>query len=159
MKQEIIGENKFVNYIIYLLFVTHVLQFEYDDIRRSTGRGGSMTTTLYAELGRRLKSAREACDLTQSKVATHLGMARELISYYENGTRPIDLLTLNKLSNLYGYPVEYFLSHRMQDDDEVALAFRSTGLSESDLNVLAKANEFLHNLDWLNKILTGRSES
>lgn len=117
-----------------------------------------MTTTLYTELGIRLKSAREASGLTQIKVATHLGIARELISYYENGTRPIDLLTLSKLSNLYGYPVEYFLSNQVQGDSEVALAFRSNGLRESDLSVLAKANEFLHNLNWLDKVLNERAE-
>lgn len=142
-----------------LLFVTHVLQFEYIEIRCKLKGVSSMSTTLYTELGTKLKSAREACGLTQFKAATHLGIARVLISYYENGTRPIDLLTLNKLSNLYGYPVEYFLSNEVHGDSGVALAFRSNGLSDSDLDFLAKANEFLHNLDWLNKVLNGRSES
>ncbi|CAM4322170.1 helix-turn-helix transcriptional regulator [Paenibacillus alkaliterrae] len=118
-----------------------------------------MSTTLYKDLGAKLRTARESCDLTQSKAAQYLGIARELISYYENGTRQIDLLTLNKLSNLYGFPVEHFLSNESQDDSTVALAFRSNGLSETDLDVLARANEFLHNLNWLNKVLNGRSES
>lgn len=117
-----------------------------------------MSSALYTELGVKLKTAREACELTQAKVAQYLGIARELISYYENGTRQIDLLTLNKLSNLYGYPVEHLLSNETQDEDVVALAFRSNGLSETDLDVLAKANGFLHNLNWLNKVLNGRSE-
>lgn len=142
-----------------LLFVTHMLQSEYDDIRKTPKGMNTMSATLYAEVGVKLKSAREACDLTQSKVANYLGIARELISYYENGTRPIDLLTLNKLSNLYGYPVEFFLSNEVQDDTGVALAFRSNGLSEGDLDFLAKANQFLHNLDWLNKVLNERSGS
>jgi transcriptional regulator with XRE-family HTH domain len=118
-----------------------------------------MSTTLYTELGTKLKAAREVCDLTQSKVGQYLGIAREVISYYENGTRQIDLLTLNKLSNLYGYPIEHFLSNETQDTSTAALAFRSNGLRETDLDVLAKANEFLHNLNWLNKVLDGRPQS
>ncbi|UYZ22025.1 helix-turn-helix domain-containing protein [Mesobacillus jeotgali] len=115
-------------------------------------------STLYANLGLRLKLARESCDLTQSKVASYLGVKREQISYYETGSREIDLVTLNKLSDLYGYETGYFLSNSEVDasSNSVELAFRASGLDDKDLEILARSHTFLKNLNWIENILSKR---
>ena len=115
-----------------------------------------MTLTLYQELGAKLKIARESCDLTQTKTAVYLGINRVLVSYYENGTREIDILTLTKLSNLYGYSIEHFLSNEVEDEVATTLAFRATGLVDTDMEVLARSNNFLQNLNWLYNLLDER---
>jgi len=116
---------------------------------------------MYKELGRKLKRARENCGLTQSQVAAYLGVKREQISYYENGTREIDLVTLSKLADLYGYEVEYFLAGDSAADDQqhVSLAFRAAGLTEKDLEVVARAKRFAMNLAWLDRLLEERTGS
>jgi len=113
---------------------------------------------LYKEIGRKLKKAREKNGLTQSQVGKYLGVAREQISYYETGSREIDLLSLSKLADLYGYPYEYFLSDTSEEPDSVAIAFRATGLSEKDLDVLARCQRFLSNLKWLDEVLEGETK-
>ncbi|WP_028987173.1 helix-turn-helix domain-containing protein [Thermicanus aegyptius] len=115
---------------------------------------------LFREIGRKLKKAREENGLTQLQVGKYLGVAREQISYFETGSREIDLLSLSKLADLYGYPSEYFLSasETAEEHDSVAMAFRATGLSEKDLDLLARCQRFLFNLKWLDELLEGETK-
>jgi len=66
-----------------------------------------MANLTYELIGKRLKAARKTMGLKQEQVANFLGVPREYISYYENGTRPIDTISLNKLADLYGYSLSY----------------------------------------------------
>jgi Zn-dependent peptidase ImmA (M78 family)/DNA-binding XRE family transcriptional regulator len=53
------------------------------------------------ELARRLRENREGLSLTQERVSQALGVPRELISYWENGSRTPSLKQLEGLSVLY----------------------------------------------------------
>ncbi|AVX31764.1 helix-turn-helix domain-containing protein [Carboxydocella sp. JDF658] len=113
-----------------------------------------MSDLTYELIGQRLKTARELSGLTQSQVANYLGIRRENISYYENGTRPIDTITLSKLADLYGYSLSYFLkSEKEEDISSLSVAFRTEELSNEDLKVLAWAKRFARNLSSIKQLL------
>ncbi|MEQ6391317.1 helix-turn-helix domain-containing protein [Bacillaceae bacterium S4-13-58] len=108
----------------------------------------------YEKIGQKLKEARKAAGFTQDQVANYLGIKRENLSYYETGTRQIDTLTLNKLAELYGYSLMYFLKpDSVVEEAGVATAFRASGLSNEDLKVVTWARKFAQNLDSLSELL------
>jgi len=108
----------------------------------------------YEKIGQRLKEARKASGFTQEQVAKYLDLKRENVSYYETGTRQIDTITLNRLAELYGYSLMYFLSHdSVVEEGNVATAFRANGLSDEDLKVVTWVRKFAQNLDGLSELL------
>ena len=64
----------------------------------------------YAELGRRIRLAREAASLSQDDVAKHLELSRSAISLIEGGKRKVDSLELQRFSNLVGKSIEEFFT-------------------------------------------------
>ena len=114
-----------------------------------------MTELTYTQIGKKLKKARELSGLTQAQVASFLDTQRENISYYENGKRHIDTVTLKQLSDLYGYTLSYFLE---KDDlgynPVVSSTFRTSDhLSAEDLSIISWAKKFAMNLDSLKRLL------
>ncbi|HWP38968.1 MAG TPA: helix-turn-helix transcriptional regulator [Gemmatimonadales bacterium] len=69
-----------------------------------------MTTVDQRELGRRLKTTRKACHLTQEEVSRHLGVSRSTIAQMELGNRAVTSLELDKLAYLYGRDIRTFLA-------------------------------------------------
>lgn len=63
----------------------------------------------YAELGRRIRQAREEAVLPQEVVAQHLGLSRSAVSLIESGKRKIDSLELRAFSQLVGRSPSFFL--------------------------------------------------
>lgn len=59
---------------------------------------------------RRLKEARLAAGLTQAQVAAALGKPQSFVSKCESGERRVDPIELADFAQLYGRPVEFFLS-------------------------------------------------
>ena len=57
----------------------------------------------------RIKELREDHDLKQRDVATHLNVAQNSYSNYENGNREIPLVLLIQLSRFYNVNLEYLL--------------------------------------------------
>lgn len=57
----------------------------------------------------RIRDLREDADLTQTKVATYLGMSQTGYSKYETGENDIPTQVLIKLSKLYHVSVDYLL--------------------------------------------------
>ncbi|EQD30852.1 transcriptional regulator, XRE family, partial [mine drainage metagenome] len=53
------------------------------------------------ELGRRLKTAREAIGLTQDDVAARLDVSRSAIAQMELGNRAVSSLELDRLAHIY----------------------------------------------------------
>lgn len=66
----------------------------------------------YAELGRRIRLARETASLSQDDVAKHLGLPRSAISLIEGGKRKVDSLELQKFSRLVGKNILFFLDEQ-----------------------------------------------
>lgn len=118
-----------------------------------------MAGVTYKLIGKRLKSARLECGLTQKQVSEYLGNQRNYISYVENGARPVDMITLLKLADLYGYSLDFFVEkdpvkEEPELDQKIHVAFRNNeSLSVDDLKTMAWLKRFAFNLDLLNKIL------
>lgn len=74
------------------------------------------------ELGRRLKSAREAVRMTQEAVANHLKVSRPTVSQIEAGDRAVSSLELDQLAYLYGRDIREFLSSEFEEKKDVLAA-------------------------------------
>ncbi len=77
------------------------------------------------ELGRRIRSARQAAGLTQSAVAAALGTSRPAVSQMESGSRGVSSLELRQLAGLCGRNMEDFFSDRFSADGVATALFRS----------------------------------
>jgi Zn-dependent peptidase ImmA (M78 family)/transcriptional regulator with XRE-family HTH domain len=78
-----------------------------------------------AELGRRLKQAREACGLSQEDSALAMGMVRATIAQIELGKRSVSGLELSRFAYLYARDVREFLAPGFSTEGLVAALFRS----------------------------------
>jgi transcriptional regulator with XRE-family HTH domain len=110
--------------------------------------------SVYKAIGEKLKEVREKNGFTQSEVERATGIKRELLSYYENGRREIDIAALEKLASFYGYSIEYFIKNA--EEPEVTIAFRTNGLTAEDIEVIGWAKNFVNNLYQMEKLLEKR---
>jgi len=79
----------------------------------------------HAELGQRIRQAREACGMTQEEVAERLGVSRATVAQMELGNRPVSSLELDKLAYLFARDIRDFLANEFAEDDVVRALFRS----------------------------------
>lgn len=63
----------------------------------------------------RIKEARLAAGLTQTKLAEILGIAGNTLCQYETGTRAPSLETLKKLADYFNVTVDYLIGHDKQN--------------------------------------------
>lgn len=78
-----------------------------------------------AELGRRLKQARESCGLTQEDTAREMGVARATVAHIELGNRSVSGLELARLSYLYTRDIREFLAPNFTADSLTSVLLRS----------------------------------
>ncbi|MBB4767674.1 XRE family transcriptional regulator [Xanthomonas sp. LMG 8993] len=101
------------------------------------------------QLGDRLKQSREYLGLSQDEVALVLNMPRQLIDLMESGGRNIEDAELSRFAKLYRVGVEYLLLGReVESKAPTQFAFLARavkGLSDSDLQEVARFAEFLKN--------------
>jgi transcriptional regulator with XRE-family HTH domain len=76
-----------------------------------------------AELGRRLRAAREQLDLTQEQVAVELGLSRGALAQLELGMRAPNSLQLARLAEIYQHELGDFLA---EDFDAATLRSLTT---------------------------------
>lgn len=97
----------------------------------------------WAELGRRLRGAREYLNLSQQFVADRTGIPRSAVSDIERGVRKVDSLELRKLARLYMHPVGFFLGEQESGPEVKALARAVTDLTDQDLAEVLRFAQFL----------------
>jgi transcriptional regulator with XRE-family HTH domain len=108
-----------------------------------TNKGGIMT------FGYKLREAREGCKLTVSEAARLAGITHSAVSQFENDKKSPSLGTLNRLADIYGVSLPFFL-----DDIEEPLiqtVYRSEDkykpdFSEEDKTILAEVRTIVRNL-------------
>jgi transcriptional regulator with XRE-family HTH domain len=73
----------------------------------------------YQQIGRKLQKAREEAGYSQEELAKKLGCAQASLSNYELGKRRLYLADLQRIGQLLGKPVTYFLgnSEEVPPDD------------------------------------------
>lgn len=101
-----------------------------------------------ADIGARLKEAREYLGLSQQEVATALNLPRTAVSMMESGQRGVDSLELKALAKLYQRPMGFFTGEEeaLATDvgaDVALLAKQVAKLSDQDRNELLRFSEFL----------------
>lgn len=77
------------------------------------------------ELGRRLRLAREACQMTQEAVARRLAVSRSTVAQIELGNRAVTSLELDRLATLYGRDIREFLAEDFREEDALVALFRA----------------------------------
>jgi len=78
-----------------------------------------------AELGQRLKQAREACGLKQEDSAQAMGMVRATVAQIELGNRSVSGLELSRFAHLYARDIREFLAPSFSAEGLTAVLFRS----------------------------------
>ncbi|HEY4786904.1 MAG TPA: helix-turn-helix transcriptional regulator [Bacteroidales bacterium] len=105
-------------------------------------------------IGKNIKAYREINGFSQDAVANFLTIKREMISYYENGTREIPFEILNRLSDLYGVDMaEFYEEDEKSVKENVACAFRIDGTEEADLEAIAHFKAVVKNYLKMNNLL------
>lgn len=111
-----------------------------------------MANSMLEFMGRKLQEARKKSGLTQLQVAKLIGINKVQLSYYETATREINLNILEKLANLYGFKIDYFLSGNEIKEPEIQIAFRGEILCNEDLETITWGKIFLNNLCEMNDL-------
>ena len=73
------------------------------------GKTSAETQTVRRSLGEVIKDHRARCGMTQEFVAEQLGVSRQAVSKWENGTSEPTTSNLLALSRLFGVPAEELL--------------------------------------------------
>lgn len=104
-------------------------------------------------LGSNFKKYRNNLDLKQQEVADYLGIAREEVSYYENGQRVIPTKIVSAFASLVGI-AEYDLyqEDQTQSSLNLAFAFRADQLCNEDLTAIAKFKKIVTNYAKMKKL-------
>ncbi len=111
----------------------------------------------YRTIGQRLRRARERAGLTRSQVAGYLGLKREQILQLENGYRKVDVITLTKLADLFGYSVAHFFDQVAPEQSDTTVAFGAQNIGDEDLESLRWIYRFARNLSELTSLIERRS--
>ncbi len=103
--------------------------------------------THYEIIGQNLAALREKRGLSQEEAASYLGVSRPVISYYETAQREIPLLHLEKLGDLFGVEVADLMlePQSLEQQASIAFAFRTDGLTTSDLQGIADFQKIVKN--------------
>ncbi len=100
-----------------------------------------------------IKKCREESDFKQRQIAQYLGMDQVQVSYIENGKRPIDVVNLKKLADLYDTPMKEFLEEEISSKQLKKYVFRNKREDANALSAIAFLNEFSNNIIHLEKLL------
>lgn len=93
-----------------------------------------------------IRTLREKFGYSQDAVANFLSVKREMISYYETGSREVPLEVMERLADLFGVDLEIFFSENVEEvTTNLAFAFRANELNEKDLESIAAFRRVIKN--------------
>ncbi len=103
-------------------------------------------------VARNIKMLREREGLTQEQLGDYLGISKEQVSYIENLKRPIDVIKLKKVADLFGVQVDDLMNENSIKNLEVAFSFRTDEVDGKALEAVAFLKEFSNDLLRLRKM-------
>jgi len=106
-------------------------------------------------IGKNAKKARESNGFSQVSVADFLGVDQSLISKFEKGERTIKSEMLERLANLYGYTIADLIRDDGVPEQQLKVAYRSSGLTLSDMEVIHDIKRIANNLFFMTKLIDG----
>lgn len=77
------------------------------------------------ELGRRIRSARESCGLTQEQLGEPADLSRVAVGQIESGARSVSSLELDRIAYALGRDIKSFFADAFVEQDALAALFRS----------------------------------
>lgn len=105
----------------------------------------------HAELGTKLKNARNISGLKQQEAAESLNISRQKLISIEKGSGPIDTVLLKNMADLYGFALDHFFQENAEEID-VKLAFRAADLENDDQQTINWSRKVLVNIGILTEI-------
>jgi transcriptional regulator with XRE-family HTH domain len=110
-------------------------------------------------IGQNICHFRTILGLSQDEFADYLGVARPMVSYFENGSRRIPAEIITKAAKLFG--VEEFDLYEADPDirgAHLSFAFRAEGLSTDDLKQIADFKKIVLNYLGMKNAITHASK-
>ena len=95
------------------------------------------------ELGRRIRSAREGCGLTQEQLGGTVELSRLAISQIEGGNRSVSSIELDRIAYAVGRDIKSFLADDFVEQDALAALFRSEAQLAEQAELLQALQESL----------------
>lgn len=95
------------------------------------------------ELGRRIRSAREVCVLTQVQLGEAVELSRLAISQIEGGNRSVSSIELDRIAYAVGRDIKSFLANDFEEQDALAALFRSEAQLAEKAELLQALQESL----------------
>jgi len=97
-------------------------------------------------IGNNIKMFREKMKLRQEDIASYLGVSREMVSYYESGSRNIPLETINRLADLFQIELSDLLEENLDmNKANVAFAFRAGELGPEAMHAISDFRKIVKN--------------
>lgn len=107
-----------------------------------------------SRIGENIKTLREQSGFTQSNIAKYLKVDQSFISKIENNERPITSDMLEKLSALFGVPIESF-NEELLPTNRIVFALRASEITEDDFETISNINRVALNLNFMTRLLGG----
>ena len=86
----------------------------------------------YQFIGKKIREARESTGLSQKDLAEKLGYETSTaVSYMEAGERKVSVVDLEKIADLLGRDLQFFLGQESKAPD-VRVALRAEGIEDKD---------------------------
>jgi len=108
-------------------------------------------------IGANAKRARELNNFSQANVAAFLKVDQSLISKFESGERSLQSDMFERLANLYGYKIADFESEDGISEKRIKTAYRSSGISVKDMEVIHDIKRIAINLFFMTELSGGDS--
>jgi len=102
-------------------------------------------------LGRNIRALRKQSGLTQGRLARYLGITPTLVSRIERGVFPVTSDMLDKLSALFGVPVETFHQASIQAN-QVLFPLAYSKLDDEGLDAVSAINRIAMNLAFMARL-------
>ena len=106
-------------------------------------------------IGRNIKKLRENANFTQALVSRFLNVDQSLISKVENGERALSADLIEKLSSLFGIPIDELENPNMENK-KLTIAFRSESLTSNDMETICAINSIALNSEFMAQLLGGK---
>jgi len=104
-------------------------------------------------IGNNIQLFRKKLGFSQQQLGDLIEVPRELISYYERGSREVSLLHLEKIALCLNIDMEVLLSENHEIiESSLAFAFRADDLSPEDRKTIGFFKEIVNNFIKMKKI-------
>lgn len=114
---------------------------------------------LFNTIGNNIKTFREKLKMTQGELASFIGVSREVVSYYETGSRDIPIAILEKISTVFGVEVIDLMEENPESVNlKLAFAFRANQLSTEDFETIARFQRIVKNYEKMKKLLENEAK-